>query len=260
MNREDVVDAESTIAEDRLFELQQTLYTSKNPTRRWLHCSRHDWIVRELEQAGPAGRALEVGPGSGIYLKTLAERYEKVVATDIENAYLRHLQPLTGRYGNLELLVDDVTASGLPSASFDLILCSEVIEHIEDSAPALAEMRRLLKPGGTLVLSTPQRFSTLELTAKIAFLPGIIHLVRRVYKEPVLETGHINLMTARQVTRQLEQAGFAIRKRHKSGLYLPLVAEFMGTNGLRAEQWLESRVRGSLLDGLLWTQYYVAGA
>jgi ubiquinone/menaquinone biosynthesis C-methylase UbiE len=205
-------------------------------------------------------RALEVGPGSGIYLKTLSEAYREVVAIDVEDAYLRHLRPLADQVHNLELQVDDITCSKLPSGCFDLILCSEVIEHIADSQSAIREMRRLLKPGGMLVLSTPQRFSTLELAATIAFLPGIIDIVRLIYREPILETGHINLMTERQVSRQLEEAGFVVRRRYKSGLYLPLVAEFMGESGLAAEQWLESKLRGSWFDGVLWTQYYVAQA
>lgn len=248
--------------EQELVELQQTLYTSSNPTRRWLHCTRRDWIIDALRRTvgHQHQRAIEVGPGSGVYVPILAQLYDVVVALDIEQAYLNHVSHLTGIHQNLELKVDDITASSLPDATFDLILCTEVVEHIPDSQSALREMRRLLRPGGTLILSTPQRYSPLELTAKIAFLPGVIDLVRLIYREPILETGHINLMTAKQVTQQLEQAGFQIREHYKSGMYLPLVAEFLGTAGWRVEQWLEARLRGSLLDGLLWTQYYIAVA
>jgi 2-polyprenyl-3-methyl-5-hydroxy-6-metoxy-1,4-benzoquinol methylase len=151
-----------------------------------------------------------------------------------------------------------VCASTLPAQGFDLILCTEVIEHIEDSAAALRGMRRLLKPGGVLVLSTPQRYSPLELAAKIAFLPGVIQLVRRIYREPVLETGHINLMTARTVQRQLQSAGFEIAEQHRTGMYLPLVAEFGGEQGLRFLQWLARTLAGGAGSNLLWTQYYVA--
>jgi SAM-dependent methyltransferase len=240
--------------------LQETLYRSSNPTRRWLHCSRRDWIVDALQRHAHGARALEVGPGSGIYLPVLARLFAEVVATDIEAAYLEHAAPLRHSLPNLQLAPDDICASAMPAASFDLILCTEVIEHIASSPAALRGMRRLLKPGGVLVLSTPQRYSPLELAAKVAFLPGVIQLVRRVYREPILETGHINLMTARIVQRQLREAGFEVRERHQSGMYLPLAAEFGGASALRLEQWLERRLRGSIGAGLLWTQYYVAGA
>ena len=248
--------------ENELIELQQTLYTSRNPTRRWLHCTRRDWIIDALRRTvgDRHRRAIEVGPGSGIYVPILAQLYDEVVALDIEQVYLNHVSHLTGIHQNLVLKIDDITASSLPSETFDLVLCTEVVEHIPDSLSALREMHRLLRPGGTLVLSTPQRYSPLEVTAKIAFLPGVINLVRFIYQEPILETGHINLMTAGQVTRQLEQAGFHIQESYKSGMYIPLVAEFFGDAGVRLERWLESKLRGGPLDGLLWTQYYIAKA
>jgi SAM-dependent methyltransferase len=242
-----------------LVDLQETLYRSANPTRRWLHCTRRDWIMQTLQRyANPSGRALEVGPGSGIYLPTLAKLFGQVVAVDIEAAYLRHATRLCQTLPNLTLMGDDICASALPASSFDLILCTEVIEHIRDSGAALQGMRRLLKPGGILLLSTPQRYSPLELTAKIAFLPGVIQLVRHIYREPVLETGHINLMTARTVQRQLQDAGFGIVEQHRSGMYLPLIAEFGGQRGLQLLQWLAHKLREGAGSNLLWTQYYVA--
>ena len=135
-----------------------------------------------------------------------------------------------------------------------------MIEHVRESREALAGMRRLLRPGGVLLLSTPQRFSPLEICATIAFLPGVIEFVRRVYREPIVPTGHVNPMTARAVRRQLAEAGFTIREAHTSGVYLPVLAEAGGEPARRLAAWLERRIRGGALDWLLWTQYYVAVA
>ncbi len=245
-----------------LVALQDTLYTSRNPTRRWLHCARRDWMVDAIRRVAAAQpqrqHALEVGPGSGVYLPVLASLYAQVTASDIEAAYIERAQRLARDHRNLACVIDDITRSQLPSASVDLILCSEVIEHIPDSVPALREMRRLLRPGGRLVLSTPQRYGILETVARVALAPGVIALTRRVYREPVLETGHINLLTEREVKRQLTDAGFRIDESHKSGLYLPLVAEFMDEPGLRFERWLEGKMQRTPLDHLLWTQYHIA--
>lgn len=245
---------------DALVELQRTLYTSKNPTRRWLHVSRRDWITAAVRRSAPSGatRVMEVGPGSGIYLPVLAELADEVVAADIEDAYLDCLDPLVGMHPNLRLVRDDITRSAFPDGHFDLILCTEVIEHIADSCAALREMRRLLKPGGVLILSTPQRYSPLELTAKLAFLPVIIDLVRLVYREPVLETGHINLLTRAMLRSQIAEAGLRIDEEHLAGVYLPVVAEALGQTALRLERRLERRLRGGRLEGLLWTQYAIA--
>jgi SAM-dependent methyltransferase len=247
-------------SDDALYELQRTLYTSKNPTRRWLHVSRRDWIATAIRRwsRGGRGRSLEIGPGSGIYLPVLLDNAAEVVAADIEDAYLDRLTPIADDYSALRLVRDDITRSSFPDGHFDLILCTEVIEHIADSQTALAEMRRLLLPGGVLILSTPQKYSPLELGSKIAFLPGVIDLVRLVYREPVLETGHINLLTKPQLRFQLNQAGFDVVDSHQGGVYLPVIAETMGDTALRVEKALERRLLGTRLEWLLWTQYVIA--
>jgi 2-polyprenyl-3-methyl-5-hydroxy-6-metoxy-1,4-benzoquinol methylase len=245
---------------EELFRLQLTLYESKNPTRRWLHRSRRDWIVEAITRWGTESRcALEIGPGSGVYLPTLAATASEVVGVDIEDAYLDRLRPLEREHARLRLLHDDILDSSFEDGSFDLILCSEVIEHIADSRRALAEMRRLLSPSGTLILSTPQKYSPLELFSKLAFLPGIIDVVRWIYKEPILETGHINVMTKGTLRKQLRQAGFTILETYASGVYVPVLAELLGDRALRIEKVLEHRFRSSRWDGFLWTQYVIAG-
>ena len=244
-----------------LVELQETLYTSKNPTRRWLHCQRRDWIEAAIKQAGAGLEvALEVGPGAGGYLPALGRQAEQVIASDIESSYLDYIEQKFADEDKIRCLVDDITASKQASDSIDLILCTEVVEHIADSQAALIELRRLLKPEGRLILSTPQRYSPLEMTAKIAFLPGIIQLVRLIYGEAIIETGHINLLTEKQLKQQLDQAGLVIESEYKCGFYLPLVAEFMGETGLKIEQYLENKLRGGWLDFSLWTQCYVLRA
>ena len=245
-----------------LLPLLDTLYESSNPTRKWLHCSRRDWIIGKILETARErpGRAIEIGFGAGVYLPSLAEAFGEVVATDLDQAHIDHARAIAAKYPNLHLMRDDVLDSKLPEHSFSLVLCSEVIEHIPNSESVLAAMHRLLEPGGILLLSTPQRWSLMEMAAKIAFLPGIVNLVRRIYGEAVFDMEHINSMTAREAERQLNRAGFRICERYKSGMYIPLVAEFAGDRGRRFEEWLERRLRGHALDWMLWTQYYVAQA
>ncbi len=247
-------DAKAPSRQD-LVDLQNTLYSSKNPIRRWLHLTRKSWVEEQIRRTGPGMRALEVGPGSGVYLPVLEESFSQVVATDVELAHLSDLGP---RFPSVDLVWDDITSSGLEPGSYDLILCSEVVEHIADSAIAIRGMFELLRPGGILVLSTPQRFSPLELASKVAFLPGIVEIVRFFYREPVLKQGHINLMSRCEVRRQLENAGFRIGLEHFSGMYVPILAEFGGELGLRIARRLEGLIGGSPLQWLLWTQYYVS--
>ncbi len=248
-----------------LVEHQRILYTSKNPTRRWLHTSRRDWILSAIRRHAPArrNRAIEIGPGSGVYLPLLLELFEQVTAFDIERQYLDAAQGLAANNTGLRIERGDIAkAASTDAGSYDLVLCSEVVEHIppDQSAAAFAGFRRLLAGGGILVLSTPHRWSAVETTARVALSPAMIWLTRLVYREPVLELGHINLLTRRQVEHALRDAGFEILERHAGGLYLPVLAELLGEPALRLERWLEAKLRGGPLHQLLWTQYYVARA
>jgi hypothetical protein len=73
-----------------------------------------------------------------------------------------------------------------------------------------------------------------------------------------METGHVNLLTRRDVIEQLGRAGFAIQDEWLCGLYLPGVAELMGERAVRMAKALEARWRVGRLSSLLWTQCYVA--
>ena len=241
-----------------LVTLQWTLYASRNPTRRWLHGARREWIANAIRRFAPrGGKALEIGPGSGLYIPVLKEVCSEVCVADCEKVYL---EPIQERYATdlaVRPVLDDITASQLPEKHFDLVLCTEVVEHIADSRAAFRHIARILSPDGILVLSTPQRYSFLELTARLALSRWLIWLTRLVYHEPVLEMGHINLMTEATVRAQISEADLHIIEQHKGGLYLPGIAEFFGAFGQRLAARLEPVIRGTWLDGILWTQYYV---
>src|ERR1700730_5803472 len=182
-------------SEAQLITLLETLYHSRNPTRRWLHCTRRDWLLAKIAECARErpGRALEIGFGAGVYLRELATRYKEVVGTDLNLGQIEHARARTADVVNLEVLIDDITDSHLPAHSFDLVLCSEVLEHIRNTGRAITGIRRVLAPGGLLIVSTPQRHSLMELACKLAFMPGIIDVVRRVYGEAVFETGHVSI-------------------------------------------------------------------
>jgi len=242
--------------DNKLIELQNIIYNSKNPTRKYMHNQRKDYITKIIHNLDiDYNTALEIGPGSGIYLKYLSDKFKNVIAIDIEKEYLNNINK--SNFNNLELIIDDIKNTKLKKNKFDFILCTEVLEHITDTDKVLHNIKSILKPGGVLLLTTPQKYSPLEVCSKIAYLPGIIKIIEFIYNEPILDAGHINLKTHSELLRIINDVGFRVVRLDKISLYLPLIAEFGGTKGLKLEKYLAKRIKGTKLEFLLWTQCFV---
>jgi SAM-dependent methyltransferase len=92
------------------------------------------------------------------------EQGAQVTATEFAPSSLaqarRNLGPLGGQ---VDFRLEDAQALNLPDAAFDRVLLTEVIEHVPHPDRAIAEAARVLRPGGLLVVSTPSRFSPMNL-------------------------------------------------------------------------------------------------
>lgn len=104
----------------------------------------------------PDSRVLEAACGDGGGTRFLAERVAAVVAVDLERHQLPRLAALRARTGPVLALAADVGRLPFPDASFDAVTSFETIEHTADPEACLASFARVLRPGGVLVLSTPQ--------------------------------------------------------------------------------------------------------
>lgn len=110
--------------------------------------------------AGPLkGRSvLDIGCGGGLLSEALHEDGASVCGVDVSGASIREAQ----RHARCrELAIDyriaDAAALPFPNASFDIIVASEVLEHVADVDTMLDEVARVLKPGGIFLFDTPNR-------------------------------------------------------------------------------------------------------
>ena len=96
-------------------------------------------------------KILDVGCGTGLNSEALRAMGHMVQGVDISQAAIEQYEAkgFTGKAGNLEAGLD------FPDAAFDAVLFSEVVEHLTMPERVLDEINRVLKPGGKLVLSTP---------------------------------------------------------------------------------------------------------
>lgn len=110
-------------------------------------------LLRQTEKF-PFDSVLDIGTGSGFAARFFQAREKKVTVTGYDmEAYFSSPLPAT-----ITILPDvDVCAmTGIPDESFDAVWCSHVLEHVLNPGQALAEIRRVLKPGGRLFLILPE--------------------------------------------------------------------------------------------------------
>lgn len=103
-----------------------------------------------LDSATP-GRLLDVGCGDGTFLNRMRRHGWSVDGLDFDPQAIKNAKL---RYG-LELRTGDLQSAHFPDDNFDAVTLSHVIEHVPDPISLLQEVRRILRPGGRLVVTTP---------------------------------------------------------------------------------------------------------
>jgi SAM-dependent methyltransferase len=112
--------------------------------------ARYDeWLARAEALVG-WGRLLEVGAGSGGFVRTAIARGWKVDATEISKSALDGL-----RAAGATVFNGDVAVARYPDDHFDMVVSLEVLEHLPAPLADLAELCRVTRPGGLLLLTTP---------------------------------------------------------------------------------------------------------
>jgi ubiquinone/menaquinone biosynthesis C-methylase UbiE len=99
-------------------------------------------------------KVLEIGCGNGELIRMLAEEGHECVALDLSKNRLAKIMNMAKKL-DVAQIQGDATNIPLQKLSIDVIMCSEVLEHIKDYEKVLKQMNRILKPHGRIVVSVP---------------------------------------------------------------------------------------------------------
>jgi 2-polyprenyl-3-methyl-5-hydroxy-6-metoxy-1,4-benzoquinol methylase len=166
-------------------------------------------------QTDPGTRVLDAGCGAG---RHVCEAFRKggvaVAGVDLKLDDLRqaagYLAAMAGEKGG-KWAIAQANIANLPFADgfFDVVICSEVLEHIDNDKKAVAELLRVLKPGGDLVVSVPRFFPE-----KICWAISDAY-----HQEP---GGHVRIYRKEKLVALLENGGARLHRiDYKHGLHSP---------------------------------------
>jgi 2-polyprenyl-3-methyl-5-hydroxy-6-metoxy-1,4-benzoquinol methylase len=161
---------------------------------------RHRAHMKLLEAVGTGGRVLDVGCSSGYLAEPLSRRGNTVVGLELDPEAAREAERWCVR-----VLVGSVETMELPfePASFDAVVCGDVVEHLRDPGAALARLRPLLRSGGRLVVSTP---NVANWAVRLSLLAGRWQYTDR----GILDRTHTHLFTRRTLVDTIERAGYQV--------------------------------------------------
>jgi SAM-dependent methyltransferase len=167
---------------------------------------------------GLGDHVLDLGCGGGRHAFEVYRRGASVVAFDSDHGELRQVSAMTAAMieaGEVQppaaagAVTGDATAMPFPDGSFDRVIAAEVLEHIPADHLALAEIARVLRPGGLLAVTVP------------AWLPERIcwRLSDDYHNTP---GGHVRIYTRAELAAKLRQAGLTVGGHHHAhGLHSP---------------------------------------
>ncbi len=153
-------------------------------------------LVVKLARVQPGLAVLDVSTGTGFTAHALTELGARVVAADLAPKMLRHA--LDESAGDLRGVMSDTQQLGFSDDLFDVVTCRHAFHHYADGAAALAEMARVVRPGGRLVIAD-------SVAPDDPWVAAEMHEIE-IARDP----SHVRNRTVAEFRQAMAQVGFAV--------------------------------------------------
>jgi SAM-dependent methyltransferase len=187
--------------------------------------SSHSIVLHWLERM-PSGRVLDLGCSSGLLAERVRAFGHRVTGVD--------MHPLPGVTERVDRFLEADLDRGLPlgiddEGPYDVVVAADVLEHVRDPERLLKEVRSVLVPGGTLIVSVPN-FG--HWYPRVRTAVGLFDYDQR----GILDRGHVRFFTRRGLFDLVRRSGFTITGQRATGLPFEVLSAGDGRvgHGLRA--------------------------
>ena len=140
----------------------------QDSSNRLRKASKFNYILRKLGFHNPEGTCLDTGCSNGIITESLSPLFNHVIGVDIDLTALHLIQESDGQ--NVSYAFGDAMALPFDDESFEAVVCSQTYEHVPSSAQLFREINRVLKIGGVLIFSGPNKTFPIEPHYYLPFL------------------------------------------------------------------------------------------
>ncbi len=170
--------------------------------------TREEYFIEFMNLSG-SEKIIDIGCGSGTFTMELAKKYPKtkIIGIDISQAVIGFAKKKAKKEGikNVDFLVSPINKLPKQASNSDVAIVSHLIEHIKKPKEALMEVKKMLKKGGRLFLTTPNYLSLWPL-AEIVFDKT---MAKKGYS---LEEQHISKFDYFSIKKITKEAGFSVSK------------------------------------------------
>lgn len=161
---------------------------------------RFDLTLDLLRSVGRLDRILDVGCGEGHITAEIKRQFPEAEVHGLDYS-LSAIRRAHAAYSEVSFSVADAVKSPYPDGEFDVVVCNNLWEHVSDPIGMLLRMKGVLRPGGSVIISTPSRYRTSNL---VRVLTG-----RKVV---FMSSLHVTEYSVGQVKEQLAYGGFDATK------------------------------------------------
>ena len=177
-------------------------------------------IEAAVSVTGGGNSILDIGCGDGSLLFQFRERFSELIGLELSSTRLAQARATLSDARFRPILGSAEHMPQIDTNSIDRIVSADTIEHIPDVYAAASEMYRILRPGGTLVVNTPNiAYVKRRVLLLLGRFPATSQPNEGLGSDILFDGGHFHYFTFRSLTLLLQKAGFHIIQRTAYGKF-----------------------------------------